>query len=684
MPVVKKAGLFKKLADAIKFKKNARAKEQQRILDIIDKTGLKKTLDSLSTTISKTDASMAALDSLKKAISDLKAAMDKNNQKTPGKKTNPPVDSTIDNPATDIETPMNDSDIEDLAKQIVPLIAAQDDPQVEKAKRTRLRLIRSVLSQTKDVVDTVIKSDSMKHPYQVKVSIPKTVIGVYNFENSKNYRSIDLKLFNTLAWYAASFEGKTGNIDAHGWDSAKVLDLAQQAGCKLTLMLINEREANLRDLIHSASSQKKLSSDIITLLKGRHAESITIYFKDLPASERDSFTNFISRLSVQLRRSEADYKICIVIPCNDTEEAYDLESLNNYADKFYIDFTGAQTSIPGPLAPLQGTAGNDLKTSLGQYLSTGIATTKFIAYLPYYGYIWRPDARRNFVIRGKPISYNDIRSDYPFVPLYDKASSTAFMDIRAKDSAGKKYENNSGPVIGRIWFDDDKTMSLKYDMVVDNGLGGVAIQAMGYDGNYGEMRDALTDKFLIVDTSWYAAVSMTPRKKGPPPEDTWKWDWTYINAKFEQYSFLFAYPCETSFPTVLKRKWAQEGVLNLSRKRIRAEVTDIMRIMTLTLLILCLFFLGFFIYQVRRLAKWQWKKFFAGLLIFLSILLTVSSSMFLFTNTGINGFGASDSPQDCYDFPISTIFSFIFCGILIGGLITRFLVFPLIKREDIP
>ena len=132
------------------------------------------------------------------------------------------------------------------------------------------------------------------------------------------------------------------------------------------------------------------------------------------------------------------------------------------------------------------------------------------------------------------------------------------------------------------------------------------------------------------------------------------------------------------------RRWENAGVRNNNRKEIKDELTILFGIISITLFIFSLAVLYIFIYQARRLSKWKWKKFVAALLIFLSVLLTVTTFMYLFLNSYIAGFGTSESPQDCFDFSLGTILTFIFTGILIGIIITRFLVFPLIKKEDIP
>ena len=58
--------------------------------------------------------------------------------------------------------------------------------------------------------------------------------------------------------------------------------------------------------------------------------------------------------------------------------------------------------------------------------------------------------------------------------------------------------------------------------------------------------------------------------------------------------------------------------------------------------------------------------------------------MFLFLDTRMVYFGVSDNAADCLDFPLGMLFIVIFSGIAIGVLMTRFLLFRLMKKDDIP
>jgi spore germination protein YaaH len=686
LPAIKKSNLLKKLAAAIQFRKKAQAKEQLRVMAIIDNSGLKKSLDSINNKIVSLDNLATGKDSslaeLQTAVKELRAAIHAN-RKTAGNVT---TDSSIADPATLIDSPLKDKEIENLVKEVMPLLNDRAaDEQQEKEKREKLRLLRNVMFRPPNQVDTIALNDTIKKTFTIQLRNKAFVTGFYHHNNSRNYSSADGRLINTLAWYAITFNGQTGNVTGlNGYDTALVITKAQQQGCAITLTVINNKRTDISAFLSNIQAQKKLTENIITLLALRQANGVNIYFENLPPASGSRFVQFIRYLSDTLQAIRSDYTVNIVLPPADPDNAWHPEALTNFVDHFFIDFTQQKNNIPGPLAPLQGTHNNDLTACLSRYLNKNIPPEKFIVYLPYYGAIYKINRNGQFNTFFNYISYSEIRSTYQLPAQFDKATSTAYIDITATKKGRSGAVEETDEVIGRIWFDDDKTLSLKYDFILQNGLGGVAFQALGYDGEYGELRDALANKFILADTLYLAEINMRPAAVKPAPLDGWQWTWPYITAKYEQYYFLFAYPCETTYPRILVRRWQKAGVVNNDRNSIKNEGAFLFGMISLLLLIMCLAFSFLFIYQVRRLAKWRWKKWCAGILIFLCILLTSSTCMYLFLNNQIAGFGTSESSADCFDFPLNTLALFIFTGLLIGMVITRFLVFPLMKKEDVP
>ena len=136
---------------------------------------------------------------------------------------------------------------------------------------------------------------------------------------------------------------------------------------------------------------------------------------------------------------------------------------------------------------------------------------------------------------------------------------------------------------------------------------------------------------------------------------------------------------------MLVNKWRKAGVYNNDRAEIKKEATKYIGIFCILQLLIFLALVSLFVYRLKNTGdKWKWKKVIGGILLFQFALLAISFSMYLFLDAKVVGFGVSDTPQDCFDFPYGTLFSFLSIGIIAGVAITRYLVFPLLKKDEIP
>ncbi|MDO6432103.1 glycosyl hydrolase family 18 protein [Flavitalea sp. BT771] len=664
-----KVGLLKKLLQALQFRKNARAREQARVLNIIARSGLKdslqatvRVLDSVNT-VNRTSIStlqeqsvrdvLNAIDLLKLRLDSMATAVD----------TSVPED-IVRRPSSSVDPPVDDQQIQDLVNQVI----AATDPKEEE----HLRSVRSLLFRKDPLTDTVKISDSLSEIRRFSVRTQATVIGLFPYPEGQPNIDAYLRLINELSWYAVGFKGSTGDLTSfNGWNTSAVIDSARARGCRISLCVQSKNEKNITDLLERKPAQQVLIAGVVAALRLRHADGVQIMFDKLPGGSRAAFTSFIIQLAEALKTRDRSYRLGIRVPAYDAEDAYDLATLNVYADQFLLDFTQYQPKAPGPLFPLAGVHNDDLKTSISRILNMEIPPSKLIVCLPYYGVRWKVKPDKD---PPEYITYKDLCSDprYQQLPLYDPLSATQRLDIK----------NRNGVVTERIWYEDEKTLAAKYDLILQQHLGGIAIQALGYDEGYGELWDVLASRFARVDTMASELKTLHPK---PKVLDDWQWSWAYIGAKLEQYAFIFAYPCEPKFPKVLVRKWEQAGLKNNNRAEIRKEEAAVLGRLSLALALLFLGGVVLFISKLRRVGDgWKWTKSLAALLIVQFILLTIIAFMYFFLDTSMMFFGVSDSPADCFDFPLGTLFVVIFTGIVIGVLITRFLVFPLIKKNDIP
>jgi hypothetical protein len=273
-------------------------------------------------------------------------------------------------------------------------------------------------------------------------------------------------------------------------------------------------------------------------------------------------------------------------------------------------------------------------------------------------------------------------------------------------------------------------------------MGGVAIDALGYDRGYGDLWDALTYKFAVVDT-----VYLKDSMMGKPIIT----DLNFFE-RFRRYLTLFGYvlnnPCEICFENISDTAYSAkinrdlqelqiDSVIvaeNRSRpfdKKFRSkfefvnyQLTRCLGLLTLFLLVITLIGGGIYLYKIKSESEeWKWKKKAEIALIGLCVLFVLSAFTYLFTNDTIPIFGATpksgsavfskqvsalmaadphamdtvnvvsdsneeycqtDPEDDCINMPFPTLMIIIIVGMLIGVLITRYLIMPLLRRNDIP
>jgi spore germination protein YaaH len=660
-PAQKEAGLLKRIIAFLHFRKNALAREQQRVLAIIDSTGLQKAVDSVQQTLAQDSKAATAQNAqLKTLIQQLSKQLDslKNHKATPQTGGVSPPGDTVDVP------PGGEGPFQALIGQVLPMLQGPSDAAVRKASAEHVAMLRYLLSRPPGVEDTIRINDTLSKRATISVVHKEEVRGFYPSWTQPALSRQTYAVINHVDYYGVTFEPSTGNVAINGWDTAAVIRAAQAAGASLSLTLYGDRPGALDSLLRNPVAQRRLVRHLRSLLSYHNAESITVDFEELPvgAATAARFATFMDVLSDSLHAEPFAFKINLVLPRVDNAKQYNLPALDPDVDQFLVDFTHADDGRRGPLAPLQGVVNNDIKSCISRYLASGLAPSRFLLVLPYYGIVDTADKRPP-----RYMTYGRIRSLYTADPEYDAATQTAFVD---------------SPGRARIWFDDAKTLGEKYDYVLQTKLGGVVIRLMGDDAPQGELQEVLMDKFMEADTVYGADIRKVRRPVNPFVG--WKWTLPFLTAKWEQYEFLFAYPCLTEFPKVLKTRWERMGIYDLDRDSVEDEAARTFGFLTIVFFLLLAGSVFLFAWQIRRMPRWKFRKYCMVVMVFLAVLVTVLMFMFAYVTKSVGGFGTSSSPQDCYDFPLSTLFWFILTGLVIGGLITRFLLFPLLKKEHIP
>ncbi len=332
-----------------------------------------------------------------------------------------------------------------------------------------------------------------------KTTLKKKVFGWHPYWNdaAATYQRYQFNLLSAVSYFSYEINPADGSAKSmHDWATTPLVDIAKQNNCKVYLTVSNlTREGNTLFLSNLKTQQQSIPP-IIEAVKLRKANGVTLNFENVPGGLSHYLSLYVLGLSNALKAEGLELNV--TIPAIDSEDAYPVEALIHHVDQFIMmgyNYYAQGSTVAGPEAPLKSgslwTVGN-LEESVATYLKKGIPKNQLILALPYYGSVWDtpisiiPSEGSSFV---KHITYADVRRSYVQSPMYDTIGYTAYY--LKPNTAAKGYT--------QTWFDNEQTLSKKYDMALTQDLAGVGIWALGYDDGFNDLWNVLEKKFVVTE-----------------------------------------------------------------------------------------------------------------------------------------------------------------------------------------
>jgi len=641
-----KTNPLKSLLDALKFKKNAITKEQQRVKVLIENIIKKDT--SLVTVKYLEDFKRELAESNKEQFQTLLDLIKELKMAENSQSSEPSNAEASGNKPFKLkkEPDPNDKYINDLVDRLIPILTDNKELQEQKKSRQgQLKLMRQVYASKGAFIDTI--SDSTAIKYRLKLSHRAEVMGIYPYTNKNILGKYNLGLISTLMYDYYELDPETGfSKNFNRWKDASIIDQAKDSDAKLFLTVKSESSLATAKFLTNKTARNNLINHTLELLDQRDGDGINIALAGLNKRLKSQFVEFVSDLSKTYQSKAKPIKVIITLPVYDEYNAYDTKSLDPLCDGFIIDFSRKVTNFPGPIAPLNDESDYNIQSSVSRYLNIGIPPYKFILGLTYYGVEFERNSITGIESFKNYIPYNQIRLNYQYAPVaYNK--DQAFASIEVRDDQGK--------LTGHIYYDNESSLEEKYQFIIQNGLGGVAIRDLGADEGYGELWDVLASKFMTIDTLSKELINLKPVSKKDQSV------WAYIKSTTLAYYMALQFPCDELYDH------PDETLLTI--------VNVILGLLTLLIIIVL-------IVQIKdKGEKWRWKKLLIKFLIVSINLFIITVFMWLYIDNRFPWFGAG---ENCISMPFLVLLFIIFTGILLGSIIMRLLIFPAIQHDEKP
>lgn len=280
-----------------------------------------------------------------------------------------------------------------------------------------------------------------------------------------------------------------GNVsNPSGWPWTNMINTAHQNGVKVIMTAVNFDGSQIHWLITNATAKQNFFAKVKATINQYSLDGVNIDFESLNTADRGSVINgFMTELTNYIHTELPGKEVSFAGPAVNWS-GWNLQGLAASCDYIFImgyDFYGSWSTTTGPSAPLTGGGYNITNTVNTQY--AGCPPEKLILGVPYYGCEWvantnQPGATVSSYI-GHPRVYAAMAQSQFYTLIWHTSSQTVYYTI----------PNNNK--FNQVWFDDDSSTALKFNLAKQKNYRGVGMWALGYDRDRTELWTELS-KFL--------------------------------------------------------------------------------------------------------------------------------------------------------------------------------------------
>ncbi len=231
------------------------------------------------------------------------------------------------------------------------------------------------------------------------------------------------------------------------------------------------------------------------------------------------FTKFAEFLKRKMRKDFVGGEIVVTAMADSVinSRVPHIPSISKVADKIFImayDFHVKPNGSAAPVSPMGGAgvhAGYDIRTMIKDFL-TYVPPQKLILGVPYYGFNWGEEVKEEEK-SGNSKEKEEVKDANGEEISEEKAVNTSITQTYSQIM--EKVENNEIKVLWdelgqvpyyeyadpdsgstrKVYFENEKSMRVKYKIVKEFDLAGIGIWALGYDTDRPELWGVLEEEF---------------------------------------------------------------------------------------------------------------------------------------------------------------------------------------------
>lgn len=341
--------------------------------------------------------------------------------------------------------------------------------------RTNKGYIGYVLKNNIDILEVSIDVDRQlnelreKWSQEKKVNLVWNYIGKYSPDLSKEEKIEGLDVI-APTWF--SVVNKDGFVVNNG-DVQYVKD-AHEKGYRVWGLITNSFDKDLtKGLLSSEEAQQRVINQLLIYSSIYNLDGINIDFENVYYSDKDNLTEFVDKLTKELKKQNLMISIDMTVPSSSLNwsKFYDREKLGNIVDYCIVmtyDEHWAASPKSGSVASIDWVERGIQRTL--KY----IPKEKVLMGIPFYTREWEETKTDNgkIKVKSKALTMRQVTN---------KIEEYAEEVVWLEEEGQNYFEYNKDGKRYRIWIEDEKSIELKAKLVHDYDLVGVGSWRKGFE-----------------------------------------------------------------------------------------------------------------------------------------------------------------------------------------------------------
>lgn len=280
-----------------------------------------------------------------------------------------------------------------------------------------------------------------------------------------------------------------------------ILQTVKKQNIKLELVLKQFSNSDAQKFLISDQAHANLFDQLDSLILAYPISGINLDFEltDIDPETQAQFTQFVKTLKQHLNTKYKDFGLSIDVyaSAGQGKNLWNIAGLEPYVDWFVImayDFHQRNSPQAGPVAPLisaRKTGQNNINSHLKEFLEQ-VSGNKILLGVPFYGYEWQTDSRNQdantYPNSGVTISYQkvqEILEQKVALKVKESWNDDHLVPYLSYEKDNKTYT---------IYYENGRSLEYKIDYVNQLNLAGIAIWALGYEGDGNKLWQVISDK----------------------------------------------------------------------------------------------------------------------------------------------------------------------------------------------